>query len=212
MDPHRCPDSRRSSAPSFAVPWVGLLPWIGLFILVAACGGGPGRENSSLASAAPAPATVASPSPVTDLAPVGATETAHVVRVVDGDTIVIDRGRGDERVRYIGIDTPESVKPNTPVEFMAKESSAANEALVAGRDVVLERDVSDADRYDRLLRYVWLREGDGWVLVNLELVRRGFAQAATYPPDVRWTDTFLAAQREAREAGLGLWGPATPTP
>ena len=212
MDPHRCPDSRRSSATSFAVPWVGLLPWIGLFILVAACGGGPGRENSSVDSAAPASATAANPSLATDRAPVGATETAHVVRVVDGDTIVIDRGRGDERVRYIGIDTPESVKPNTPVEFMAQEASAANEALVAGRDVVLERDVSDTDQYDRLLRYVWLREGDGWVFVNLELVRRGFAQAATYPPDVRWTDTFLAAQREAREAGLGLWGPATPTP
>ena len=158
--------------------------------------------------------SVASPYPaaVTDLAPIGATETALVVRVVDGDTIVIDRGRGDERVRYIGIDTPESVKPDTPVEFMAKEASAANEALVAGREVVLERDVSDTDQYDRLLRYAWLREGDGWVFVNLELVRRGYAQVATYPPDVRWTDTFLAAQREARDAGLGLWGPVTPAP
>jgi len=95
---------------------------------------------------------------------------------------------------------------------MAKEASAANEALVAGRDVVLERDVSDTDQYDRLLRYVWLREGGGWVFVNLELVRLGFAQVATYPPDVRWTDTFLAAQRMARKAGLGLWGPATPGP
>ena len=131
---------------------------------------------------------------------------------MDGDTIVVDRGRGNERVRYIGIDTPESVKPNTPVELMAKEASAANEALVAGRDVVLERDVSDTDQYDRLLRYVWLREGDGWVFVNLELVRRGYAQVATYPPDVRWTDTFLAAQRESREAGVGLWGPVTPAP
>ena len=147
-----------------------------------------------------------------NLAPVGATESARVVRVVDGDTIVIDRGLGDERVRYIGIDTPESVKPDTPVEFMAREASAANEALVAGREIVLERDVSDTDQYDRLLRYAWLREGDGWVFVNLELLRRGYAQVATYPPDVRWTDTFLAAQREARDAGLGLWGPVTPAP
>jgi micrococcal nuclease len=134
------------------------------------------------------------------------------VRIVDGDTIVIDRGRGDERLRYIGMDTPESVKPDTPVEFLAKEASAANEALVSGRDVVLERDVSDADRYGRLLRYVWLREGDGWVFVNLDLVRRGFAQVATYPPDVRWADTLLAAQREARGARVGLWGPVTPAP
>jgi micrococcal nuclease len=151
-------------------------------------------------------------SPVASLAPIGATETARVVRVVDGDTIVIDRGRGNERVRYIGMDTPESVKPNTPVQFMAKEASAANEALVAGRDVVLERDVSNTDQYDRLLRYVWLRDGGGWVFVNLELVRQGYAQVATYPPDVRWTDTFLAAQRVARGAGLGLWGPVTAAP
>ena len=62
----------------------------------------------------------------------------------------------------------------------------------------------------RLLRYVWLRDGDGWVFVNLDLVRRGYAQVATYPPDVRWTGTFLAAQRVARAAGLGLWGKKTP--
>ena len=77
---------------------------------------------------------------------------------------------------------------------------------------MLERDVSDTDHYDRLLRYVWLRDGDGWVFVNLELVRRGFAQVVTYPPDVHWTDTFLDAQREARDAGVGLWGAVTPAP
>jgi micrococcal nuclease len=135
-----------------------------------------------------------------------------VVRVVDGDTIVIDRGRGNERLRYIGIDTPESVKPDTPVEYMAEEAAAANAALVEGRDVILEADISDRDGFDRLLRYVWLRDGDAWVFVNLELVRRGFAQVATYPPDVRWRDDLADAQRRAREAGAGLWGPATPAP
>ena len=200
MDPQPGPGSR--------VPFLSLLLvlGLGLSVLLAACSGA--GKTPAAATASPA----ATPPPATNLVPVGATETARVVRVVDGDTIVIDRGRGDERVRYIGIDTPESVKPNTPVEFMAKEASAANEALVAGREIVLERDVSDTDQYDRLLRYAWLREGDGWVFVNLELVRRGYAQVATYPPDVRWTDTFLAAQREARDAGLGLWGPVTPAP
>jgi micrococcal nuclease len=183
---------------------------LALILALAACG--PSGPAGTPRPTAEAPAVTQNLPPVTDLAPVGTTETARVVRVVDGDTIVIDRGHGNERIRYIGIDTPESVKPDTPVEFMAKEASVANEALVAGRDVVLERDVSDTDQYDRLLRYVWLREGDGWVFVNLELVRRGFAQVATYPPDVRWTDTFRAAQREAREAGVGLWGPATPAP
>lgn len=164
-----------------------------------------------LAACAPgfAPGSVA---PARGFEPSGATEVARVVRVVDGDTIVIDRGRGNERLRYIGIDTPESVKPDSPVELMAREASAANAALVEGREVVLEADVSDRDPFDRLLRYVWLREGNAWVFVNLELVRRGFAQVATYPPDVRWRDDLADAQREAREAGAGLWVPATPEP
>jgi micrococcal nuclease len=155
-----------------------------------------------------------SPIPPADasLRPVGATEVARVVRVVDGDTLVIDRGRGSERLRYIGMDTPESVKPGSPVEFMGKEASAANAALVEGREIVLERDVSETDQYDRLLRYAWLRDGDAWLMVNLELVRRGYAQVATYPPDVRWTDELRAAERVARDAGEGLWGPATPLP
>jgi endonuclease YncB( thermonuclease family) len=207
MDPHRGPNPR----VPFRSPLVGLA--IGLLVLLAACSGaGSAPSGAGSASASPGSAPSGSASPATKLAPVGATEPARVVRVVDGDTIVIDRGRGNERLRYIGVDTPESVKPDTPVQFMAKEASAANEALVAGRDVVLERDVSDTDQYDRLLRYVWLRDGDGWVLVNLELVRLGYAQVTTFPPDVRWTDTFLAAQRVARDVGLGLWGPATPAP
>ena len=146
------------------------------------------------------------------LRPVGATETARVVRVVDGDTLIIDRGLGGERLRYIGIDAPESVKPNTPVEFMGREASAANAALVEGATIVLEADVSDTDRFGRLLRYAWLRDGGSWLFVNLELVRQGYAQVVTFPPDVRWVDTLREAQRAARDAGVGLWGSATPRP
>jgi micrococcal nuclease len=153
-------------------------------------------------------------------APVGDTERATVVRVVDGDTIIIDRGRGDERLRYIGVDTPESVKPDTPVEFMAREASNANERLVAGKEVLLERDLTEYDRFDRLLRYVWVEDASrpsGWLLVNLALVEGGYAQVVTYPPDVRYVDLYLAAQQSAREQGLGLWAaettvPATPLP
>lgn len=173
---------------------------------VAACVGGSATPGASTPSASPTLAEV------TDLAPVGDLERAEVVRVVDGDTVIIDRGRGNERLRYIGIDAPESVKPDTPVEFMGHEASAANAALVDGRTVWLERDVSDRDRFDRLLRYVWLRDGDAWTFVNLELVRQGYAQVSTFPPDVRWRDVFRDAQRGAREGGLGLWGPATPVP
>jgi micrococcal nuclease len=173
---------------------------------------------------APLPTPTSAPEPVSPtveptagfgIAPIGATERAVVIRVVDGDTIVVDRGFGDERVRYIGVDTPETVDPRQPVQWMGAEASQANKRLVEGREVVLELDISETDRFDRLLRYVWLEDGDsggGWLLVNLRLVDDGFAQVVTYPPDVRYTDLFLAAQRGAREAGRGLWGyPPEPT-
>jgi endonuclease YncB( thermonuclease family) len=143
-------------------------------------------------------------------APFGPTEQARVVRIVDGDTIVVDRGRGNEKLRYIGMDTPETVDPNSPVEWMGPQASKANAALVAGKMVTLEKDVSAVDRYGRLLRDLWVRDPDrpsGWLFVNLELVERGYAQVTTFPPDVRYVDLLLAAQRRARDAGLGLWGP-----
>jgi len=139
--------------------------------------------------------------------PTGPTQTAEVIRVVDGDTIVVRLGGRDQRLRYIGMDTPETKKPDTPVQWMGPEASRANTALVKGRTVVLEKDVSETDRFGRLLRYVWLVDGDRWTLVDLELVRRGFAQVETDPPDVKYADRFVAAQRSAREAGIGLWGP-----
>jgi endonuclease YncB( thermonuclease family) len=192
---------------------------IALAVAVGGCAGStdaPPRPTTAPGSAGGPAETVrgtaGSRDPGTALAPAGATERARVVRVVDGDTIIVDRGQGNERLRYIGIDAPESVKPDTPVEFMGREASHANESLVAGREVVLERDVSETDRFGRLLRYVWLRGDAGWTFVNLELVRRGFANAATFPPDVRWRDTFREAESAARDAGLGLWGPATPAP
>ena len=145
--------------------------------------------------------------------PTGPTEVAHVVRVVDGDTIVIDRGSGQEKVRYIGMDTPETVDPTRPVEWMGKEASDANRALVEGRDVWLERDISETDQYGRLLRYVWVRDGTAWTFVNLALVAAGLAQVATYPPDVRYAQVYLAAQQSARDQRKGLWGtPPNPTP
>ena len=198
-------------------------------VALSAIGQGPGddgvRTTDPVADATGTPAASGSASPPADTAepglgagPIGPIERATVVRVVDGDTIVVDRGLGDERVRYIGIDTPETVDPRQEVQWMGPEASAANKALVAGREVVLERDVSETDRFGRLLRYVWLEDGSaagaapGWLLVNLALVARGFAQVSTFPPDVRYVDLYLEAQRQARDAGLGLWGePPEPT-
>jgi len=130
---------------------------------------------------------------------------ARVVRVIDGDTIEVEIGGREYRLRYIGIDAPETVKENTPVEWMGPEASAANKALVSGKVVYLEKDVSDTDRYGRLLRYVFLANG---TFVNGELVRQGYAQAITYPPDVKYQKLLRALEREARNAGRGLWQPA----
>ncbi len=132
---------------------------------------------------------------------------ATVVRIVDGDTIVVLITGREYTLRYIGIDTPETVRPAYPVEWMGPEAGAANEALVAGKTVYLEKDVSETDQYGRLLRYVYLADG---TFVNAELVRQGYAQASTYPPDVKYQDLLLQMQREAMDAGRGLWG-ATPT-
>ncbi len=154
-------------------------------------------------ASAPGGASASAPSEV--LAPTGPVTKAKVTRVVDGDTIIVAFGGSTSRVRYIGMDTPESVKPDTPVQPMAEEAAAANRALVDGRQVLLERDVSDTDRYGRLLRDVWVERDGALVLVGLELVRRGYAQVATFPPDVKYVDELLAAQRHARDAGLGLW-------
>jgi micrococcal nuclease len=129
---------------------------------------------------------------------------ATVVRVVDGDTIRVRLAGGAiEHVRYIGIDTPESVKPGTPVECFSKAASAANRRLVEGRQVTLVRDVEERDRYGRLLAYVY-RRPDG-LFVNAELVRRGYARPLTIPPDVRHAARFRQLADEARRAARGLW-------
>ena len=128
----------------------------------------------------------------------------QVVRVVDGDTIQVRlEGGRTERVRYIGIDTPESVKPGTPVQCFAKRASARNAALIGGRRVRLRYDVERRDRYGRLLAYVY-RARDG-LFVNAELVRRGYATAVTFPPNVAHEREFRRLARRARMSGRGLW-------
>lgn len=121
-----------------------------------------------------------------------------VARVIDGDTIELENG---ERVRYIGIDTPETVDPRKPVQCFGKEASAKNKELVEGKTVRLQKDTTDRDKYNRLLRYVWV--GDKFI--NLELVRQGFAYSYSYPPDIKYQDQFLEAQREAEKNKNGLW-------
>lgn len=126
------------------------------------------------------------------------TYNAQVARVIDGDTIVLENG---ERVRYIGIDAPEVVHPKRPIECFGRESTNRNRQLVEGKMVRLEKDVSERDKYNRLLRYVWSGED----FVNLKLVQEGYASVFTYPPDVKYAAEFVKAEREARAAERGLW-------
>lgn len=162
-------------------------------------------------TARPTPVSTSLPTPIPGSQPTGPTEVGTVVNVVDGDTIDVVVDGVEMRVRYIGMDTPEV---HSGFEWLGAEASAANATLVAGKEVVLEKDVSEVDQYDRALRYVWLRDGSAWTLVNLELIRLGFASITTYPPDVKYTDLlYVDAQDAAQADGLGLWGaPPTPVP
>ncbi|MDX6580941.1 MAG: micrococcal nuclease [Solirubrobacterales bacterium] len=130
------------------------------------------------------------------------TSEARITRVVDGDTVEASIDGRTEDVRYIGVDTPESVKPDTPVQCYALPASHFNERLVEGKTVRLEYDAERRDVYGRLLAYVYL--GDRFV--NAELVRRGFARTLTIPPNTRFADRFARLERDASDDERGLWG------
>ena len=126
-----------------------------------------------------------------------AADTQMVTRVLDGDTIVL---AGGKKVRYIGIDTPE-LYGGRNAECFAQEAQKKNQELVLGKRVRLESDVSESDKYGRLLRYVYV----GDVLVNETLVREGYAHARSYPPDTTRQETLRAAEVLARTENIGLW-------
>ncbi len=132
-------------------------------------------------------------------------QTGKVVDVVDGDTIkvLLDEDGLTYPLRYIGMDTPENT---TQTEYYGAEASAKNSELVYGKNVVLYRDVSEVDRYGRLLRYVYA----GDVFVNYELVVQGFAEAKRYPPDTACAAYYSTAQQAAVAASLGMWAAAAP--
>lgn len=139
-----------------------------------------------------------------------------VTRVIDGDTIEIETGpdfakasTGRQKIRYIGVDTPEIHHPKKPVQCFGQIAAEKNRELVEGKEVRLEKDVSETDRYGRLLRFVYVEEktatGPATLFVNDYLVRQGYARVATFPPDVKYQRQFLEAENEARENNRGLW-------
>lgn len=140
-----------------------------------------------------APELTATPRPAPD-------GSVRISRVIDGDTIELE---GGARVRFIGVDTPEVVDSRTEVQCFGPEASAYTKELLKDGNVVLKKDITDTDKYGRLLRYVYLPDG---TFVNLKLVEDGYAYASTYPPDVAHAKEFVAAQASARAASRGLWG------
>ncbi len=128
---------------------------------------------------------------------------AEVIRVVDGDTaqMQLDNG-GEEGVRFIGVDTPESVAPGQPVECFGKKASHFTTDLIEGEQVVLRFGEERRDRYDRVLAYVYLDDR----FVNAELVRLGYARTLEIAPNVDYAERFARLQQEAANAGRGLWG------
>ncbi len=133
----------------------------------------------------------------TERGDIPAGDTATVLHIIDGDTIEVSLSGRTQTVRYIGVDTPERG------DYYYSEATQANRALVAEQQVVLVKDVSETDRFGRLLRYIYLPDG---TFVNAELVAQGYAFAVTFPPDVQQQQYFQSLEREARETGRGLWG------
>ena len=130
-----------------------------------------------------------------------ATIEGTVVRIVDGDTIYVRLADRVEKIRYIGVNAPEIHHPLKGQEPGGREAAAVNRHLVGGRHVRLELDVRTRDRYGRLLAYIWV----GDTMINAELVRRGYAQVMTVPPNVKYQEMFVTLQRQARDAHRGLW-------
>jgi micrococcal nuclease len=163
--------------------------WLGwLVVMAAACGDGT-RSSSPTATANQNTNT---------------STNAVVVRVIDGDTIDVRFGTNQQRVRLIGIDTPETKKPNTPIQcFGPQASDFTKHLLTEGTPVFIRRDVEARDDYGRLLGYVY-RSSDG-LFVNLELARQGYARPLTIAPNNAWATDFVQAAHDAEAANRGLW-------
>ncbi len=147
---------------------------------------------------------------------------AKIERVVDGDTAVVSFIFDDgskyqkERVRFLGVDTPETVHPNKPVQYYGKEASDFTKSQLTGKTVWLQTDVGAMDRYNRMLAYVWLEEPSKKDLddesairakmFNATLLLEGYAQTMTVQPNSRYSNLFVHFQREARQNKKGLWG------
>ena len=140
-------------------------------------------------------------------------QKAKVKYAVDGDTIWVDIDGKDEKVRFVGVDTPEVAKDGKPAEFMAEEAKDFTNKTLKNKEIYLEKDISDRDKYDRLLRYIWLEEpATNPSLSDIEkntlngiLVKEGFAYANYYKPDIKYQEYLKELEKSAQENKLGIW-------
>jgi micrococcal nuclease len=196
--------------------WILPTAVVAAALVLAGCGG----QAATSAPSGPAPGSFAAGPAAPGAANGGlrpkgeAVSGNQVIRVVDGDTLHVRLGGRDTTVRMIGMNTPETVKENTPVECYGPEASDYAKHTLANQSVTLEFDESQGrtDQYGRTLAYVWLENADGTLtLVNLDEIERGLARERQYgPTPYAWKKDFRAAQSRARSAGAGLWG-ACPT-
>lgn len=143
--------------------------------------------------------------PTPTITPTISYEINKVKRVIDGDTVELENG---QIVRYIGIDAPELHHPKKTIECFASASAIFNKNLVEGKIVRLEKDISETDRYKRLLRYVYVvnqSSSSAEIFVNRQLIQEGYAYASTFPPDVKYEELFRQAQEEGMVNNRGLW-------
>lgn len=179
------------------------------FLLLAGCSPAP---TATAPIPSPTAASQARPSPsVARLvraypAPPSSAERVRVLRVVDGDTFIGQFPSGaEDRVRLIGVDSPEAVQPNAPVECFGPAASEYARGRIEGKVVLTAMDVSETDRFGRRLRYVWFSENATTTFLNAELVLRGYARASAFPPDIAHERLLGELEREARASGAGLW-------
>jgi micrococcal nuclease len=190
--PHRTP-----GRPAPRVAGIGLLALLAMVVLVLA---GCRPDHAPQLATSPAERATWPAVPADAIA-------AKVERVVDGDTFIAAIAGRNERIRLIGVDTPETVDPDRPVQPYGKEASNFAKHMLNGRTVRLVGDVEARDRYGRLLAYVWLPDGTFW---NALLAAEGYAQLITIPPDVTYAGLFRRLVDEARSANRGLWSGRTP--
>lgn len=144
-------------------------------------------------------------------------QKAKVKYAVDGDTIWVDIDGKDEKVRFVGVNTPEVAKDGKPAEFMADEAKDFTNSILKNKEIYLERDISDRDKYDRLLRYIWLEEPvANPSLSDIEkntlngiLVKEGYAYANYYKPDIKYQEYLKELEKSAQENKKGIWSDGT---